>query len=605
MDFDCFVKEFIINLINDDKKCIEILENNKKLIEAELSKDSNPKSVNRFVAEINNTIIQNKKRKFKLHEEILKHDELKYVYCVFRKSDVLIQACKYENEKAAEWLLTMNIDPYVQDEEGMTALMYAVKNSKPICIIKSYANDYKGLNMEDKNGNNVLFHSIYTSNKIISYLKDADINHINHDGETILLYCCKNKLFIQIQVLFEIFETIDLNIPDKSGKTVTMYLVENQKTDVFKYIDFAHKKLAFNYVNEHGESVLSLLIKKMYGIDAHHKFDEQYIQLITFLIKVDANFNTVVDEDGNTALMAFLLAGDYETFYYVIKYSHNLDFTKMNKYGENVTSLILKLNILSYYKENKNNHFYFISKNEAIPIKNVPLLCSFDFKYVDPVTKNTSLILAVINGLSFLIPYIIKNNYSSINSVNIHQENALIIAAKMNKYDIVPLLLKTHIQVNQQDDMGNTALHYAVQNRNVPMINNLVKQGADVDIENNEGETALKIGKDLNNVNVLKALHGNLSLSELNDEIKAMREIQAEIQHQYIKEYLYMRVSNLYQKMTSENLNELKTHYYNIMLTISNKLKYINYNNYYETYELTSTISNNNDELPLLTLFLK
>jgi len=153
--------------------------------------------------------------------------------------------------------------------------------------------------------------------------------------------------------------------------------------------------------------------------------------------------------------------------------------------------------------------------------------------------------------------------------------------------------------------MGNTALHYAVQNRNVPMINNLVKQGADVDIENNEGETALKIGKDLNNVNVLKALHGNLSLSELNDEIKAMREIQAEIQHQYIKEYLYMRVSNLYQKMTSENLNELKTHYYNIMLTISNKLKYINYNNYYETYELTSTISNNNDELPLLTLFLK
>jgi len=44
------------------------------------------------------------------------------------------------------------------------------------------------------------------------------------------------------------------------------------------------------------------------------------------------------------------------------------------------------------------------------------------------------------------------------------------------------------------------------------MINNLVKQGADINIENNGGKTALKMGKDLNDINVLEALHGTLFL---------------------------------------------------------------------------------------------
>jgi len=64
--------------------------------------------------------------------------------------------------------------------------------------------------------------------------------------------------------------------------------------------------------------------------------------------------------------------------------------------------------------------------------------------------------------------------------------------------------------------------------------------------------------KDLNDTNVLKAVHGTLSLSELDEEIKSMREINALIRHQYIEEYLYTRVSGLYQKITSECLEKLK-----------------------------------------------
>lgn len=53
-----------------------------------------------------------------------------------KKSDALIRACKNGNKNACSWILTMVIDPCVQDESGMTALMYATKNSSLISIVK-------------------------------------------------------------------------------------------------------------------------------------------------------------------------------------------------------------------------------------------------------------------------------------------------------------------------------------------------------------------------------------------------------------------------------------------------------------------------------------
>lgn len=358
MDFESFVNRFISCFINNDKKCLTLLERNKKIVENELSKDGNEKSVNKFVTEINNAILFNMK-KFKFCDEILKHDSLKHVYNVFRKSDILIQACKYENIKVAEWLRFMDIDPCIQDEEGMTALMYAVNNSKLGFVIEGYKTNYKGLNMEDKNGNNVLFYSIGKPEKLISLLKNADINHINHDGETILHYCCRNELFFEIGIYFDIFENIDLNIPDKDGKTTVMNLIEKQKTNLFDHLNSIQRKFAFNYINEQGESFLCYLIKKMYLSNDHPKFNKNYVDIIINLVKADVDFNVVVDEDGNTALMALLIAGDYETFYFITKYVRNLDYAKKNKFGESVTSLFFKLGVPSYYKEDKNKEFLF------------------------------------------------------------------------------------------------------------------------------------------------------------------------------------------------------------------------------------------------------
>lgn len=221
---------------------------------------------------------------------------------------------------------------------------------------------------------------------------------------------------------------------------------------------------------------------------------------------------------------------------------------------------------------------------------------SLDYKYVDPITKNTALILAAINCPSFIV-YIIKYNYNCINAINIHQENALIIASKINRHDVVSLLLKTNININQQDDNGNTALHYAIQNKNIPMIYDLVNRGADTNIENNEGETALNMAKKLDDSNIWKIFNNDLSYSEVVKEIKDMKDIQTEIRYQHLEEYLYMRISTIYQKLTNEDLEELKTCYYLKISYINTRLKSNDNNskNYLYAYRA---------ELPLVNLFL-
>jgi len=63
------------------------------------------------------------------------------VIAEFRKSDVLIRACKKVNKKAVEWLLTMNIDPTIQDENGMTALMHSAEHVSTDFAVSTLLNE--------------------------------------------------------------------------------------------------------------------------------------------------------------------------------------------------------------------------------------------------------------------------------------------------------------------------------------------------------------------------------------------------------------------------------------------------------------------------------
>jgi ankyrin repeat protein len=60
--------------------------------------------------------------------------------------------------------------------------------------------------------------------------------------------------------------------------------------------------------------------------------------------------------------------------------------------------------------------------------------------------------------------------------------NPLLIAAELNKYEILAEILKGEVRINIQDRYGMTALHWAVQNQNIEMAEILINNKIDVNL---------------------------------------------------------------------------------------------------------------------------
>ncbi|ORY20782.1 hypothetical protein LY90DRAFT_516539, partial [Neocallimastix californiae] len=160
MSFELFAAELFKSLGKDNKDSIIILETNNKLVKEYLTEKGNKKIVDKFVQDINDVILTKKNNNFSIIEQILLHPLLSYVFTVFKDSDVMINACKYELVDTVKWLLRMDINPFVQDKEGKIALMYAVKNKKFLFLIKQYIKNKDLLEIEDMDGNTVIFYAI-------------------------------------------------------------------------------------------------------------------------------------------------------------------------------------------------------------------------------------------------------------------------------------------------------------------------------------------------------------------------------------------------------------------------------------------------------------
>jgi len=391
----------------------------------------------------------------------------------------------------------MDINPCIQDEDGKSALMFAAEHNFEE-VINKYLDYCDVLNLEDKNGDNVLFYSVrnpkFIENDVIKNNKFAvdlfqsniDVNHVNHRGETILTYCCKNKIYKPINPYLLLNGNIDPNILDENDYTASMYLTENGRYRELLYI---HRKNGnLDYVNKKGESALSILINKYYSYDKEQDqvSYKKYVRVMNGFVKYNVNFNVPVDNDGNTPLMIMLMVNDNKSIKYCIKHIKNLDLSIKNKYGESVISLCYKL------KRDK-----IISLFEGHP--------TFDYHYKDIQYQNNLLILSAISKPSFM-KELLENNASIINDVNDKGENALIVSTKNNSVEAIDILLQYGIKVNHQDEKGNTALHYAVDIEQPDIIRKLISSHADMNIKNKKGQSPLDLALEMNHNNILDAI---------------------------------------------------------------------------------------------------
>ncbi|OUM63991.1 hypothetical protein PIROE2DRAFT_60957 [Piromyces sp. E2] len=438
--------------------------------------------------------------------------------------------CREGKKDVIKWLLTMDINSTVKDEFGMTALMYAAEKPNLLFVVKHFVarNDTRCLNIRDNHGENALFHSLYNKNAFVELLKsDIDINQVNNNNETILLYCCKYSIYEPIPLITDT-QKINGNIVDNEERTAVMYLAEKARNTeipcLYKYTDF-------DYINKKNESILSIVIKNIYtikSVNEPHTFCK-YSGIIVMLNNLGCNLNLPIDDDENTALMVFMIKPDYPALNYMLKRGQNLDLSLKNKYGENASSLFFKcINDSSLYPYLINNP-------------------TFDFDYIDRNNKNSMLMLGSLIQPQ-LVNSVLENNINLINEVNNKNENALIIAIKYNNGEAVAKLLECGINVNQQDYIGNTALYYAIDLKNLNYIKVLMDRHADIHRRNVEGKSPLEYAHELGEKSIINLLNNPESVEE--GTIFPTEKNSTYLRYkQEMDEYLYPCLQNTYSKI--------------------------------------------------------
>lgn len=67
-------------------------------------------------------------------------------------------------------------------------------------------------------------------------------------------------------------------------------------------------------------------------------------------------------------------------------------------------------------------------------------------------------------------------------------DNLIIIAAQLDDLNTIEVLVDAGMNINEQGEMGNTALHYAYKRKRAEVIDFLLTHGASTNIENYFGK---------------------------------------------------------------------------------------------------------------------
>ncbi|OUM57916.1 hypothetical protein PIROE2DRAFT_64735 [Piromyces sp. E2] len=315
----------------------------------------------------------------------------------------------------------------------------------------------------------------------------------DESGMTALMYAAKypHLSFVVDHILRNDPHTV--SITDKNGETVLFDSVHH--IDLFKKILGSIDKTMIHRKNHHGDIILSAVL---------HQYREAYINLdreviincisvLHTLIEWGCDLNDPIDSDGDTPIMFFLMLEDYATTYYYLlkRHGRKIDLSIKNKNGINATYLSLFIKVNSVYSK--------LLKDE--------LVChqTYDFSYIDSYGNNMMMHMVIRDDSAAAINLLLKNK-NSINHVNDRKENLLILSVKFGCHGMLSNYLFKEINIDQQDDVGNTALHYAIQLKDKFSINSLCFNKANLYIKNNKGITPYDLAVSLNDDSILSLL---------------------------------------------------------------------------------------------------
>ena len=391
-----------------------------------------------------------------------------------RKNTALILACNMGHIRTVKMLLAppesskmMGADVNIQGEDGDTALLSAAGRKDIVGLLLEFGAD---INIQDKNNDTALLLAVYrrdteTVKMLLKFGADPNIrSNTNRNFLIRLEYKDHSK--------------------NKCAYTALMWAVINEYEDIVKILLDPSSPIGadINFQNESGYTALMYASKNGY---------ENIVgMLLTPSSSIEAD---IQDENGNTALI----------------------YASKNGY-ENIVGMLLApmgadLNIQG---ESGNTASMYASKNGHEKIVGMLLAPMGADLNIQNLARHTALMYASKSGYEKIVKMLLEHGaYADIQS---HSGDTALILAIVGKHGGIFFMLLTlpesskmmGIGINLQGRNGNTALIITSYMGYENMSKMLLDAGADVDIENDDGETALTIALENKHFNIVKLLCG-------------------------------------------------------------------------------------------------
>jgi ankyrin repeat protein len=276
------------------------------------------------------------------------------------------------------------------------------------------------------------------------------------DSAHSLLRACRNENLEMINQL--LISGVSVNVRDKftsSGNRLLMCAVGRKNNNIFNLILKYNPNL--DDQDEYGETALM------------HAVNNGQLSMIKKLIEIGSNLN-LQNSKGQTALMLAACKNQPEILSVLMASGANPNIT--NNKGD--TPLMFVIEQSEMLKRMISN--------------------STDLEITD-IFGQTVLYLACHNGHYESVKILLDAGAQSEPRLEKSKHNKLPLAAASSQghLDIVKLLIKFGVNINLQEDNGNTALFNATKNKKIEIVKYLLSIGADVNIKNSYQRTAIDV----------------------------------------------------------------------------------------------------------------
>jgi len=406
--------------------------------------------------------------------------------------------------KLTYFLSHPKIDLTITNSDGSSLLLSSInKNNTDIVRklfehIKNYSDEIKKKLSEEvtelnesllivsaKNNNYDIFQQVYTILK-------PNVNHTDFNGFTALYYAITKSNKNIFQLLLN-DPDINVNKQDSNGVSLLMHVCD-KKNDEFIYQMLNHKNININLQNHKGHNILGSILYNKYK--NKHTFAQPIVE-----------FNGADTNDGH----------NYGLFQSKVQHQ----FTDLIKIPSSGVSTELLLPYSESYKSNPitidNNPIKLISTllKKNIDVNTYDIYNQTPLMYIiDNKDQNIFTLLLNYEGLDLNFKYNDGKTYLMM------LFDKLVETKCDNTYLTLFLRLLNHsnVNINDTDYLGNTLLSLVSGNKDIFVLNHLLKvKNIDVDKQNYKGETALSnaVKNELwNNVKLLLSYGANQTMKE-------------------------------------------------------------------------------------------